>query len=212
MSLANSDFIVSEEMLLSQNIPEILNASPDLEYLFKLISETPADTQPTQGIAPDSLSSHVSDPLNSPPQIAATFDDITRLCIVCSALASIPLPTPPPQAITSPPCNWYRIPQEAYSHGKRQWDFVPLQCISFEVDGFPGMNMRDAFQKRFTDLVGRDDQVLQDSPAAVSCRLSVSLSRGLRPQMRANPISSSLDTHPTVQFRYERLFGCIITH
>ena len=164
-------------MLLSQNISETLTTSPDLEYINKLILEPSIDTQPAQGIAPDPPFPYVPDPSNSPPQIAATFDDITRLCVNCSALTSVPLSTPPHQATAPPPRNWYRIPQDAYSHGKRQWDFVPLECISFEVDGFPGMNMRDAFQKRYAGLVGRDDLVLQDSPTTVSCRLSVSFPR-----------------------------------
>jgi len=80
---------------------------------------------------------------------------------------------PPPQAKTFPPPNWYKIPQKTYDHGLKQWDFIPLECISFGVYGHPGVNVMDALQKRFTGLDGRDDPVLQGANSAISCRLSV---------------------------------------
>lgn len=162
-------------MLLPQNVPKLLAASPDLEYLYKIISEAPLDTQPAQGVAPDPPSPCIPDPSNSPPEISVASDNITGLCVVCSALTSAPLPPPPPQVITPPPRNWHKVPQEAYDHGRKQWNFAPLECISFRVDGFPGVNMGDAFRKRFPGLLGRDDLVLQDAPSVVSCRLSVIL-------------------------------------
>ena len=166
-------------MLLCQNVPDLLAASPGLEYpgleyLYKFILDAPLDTQSAQGIAPDSPSSRVADPSNFPPQLAITVDDMTRSCVVYSASTSVPPPTL--QTIIPSPCNWYRIPQKAYGHGQKQWDFTPSECVSFKVDGFPGVNMRDAFRKRFTGLVGRDDLVLQDARNAISCRLLVRLS------------------------------------
>ena len=149
---ANPDLNIFEEMLLSQNITELLAASPDLEY-------------PSQ----------VPDPPNVPPQIAVPVDDGTRSCVVCSASTSVPPPTCPLRSILPPPHNWYRIPQRPYDHGQKQWGFTQLGRVSFEVDGFPGMNMGDAFRKRFTGLIGRDDPVLRDARGAASCRLLVRL-------------------------------------
>ena len=166
MSLTNPEFVASEEMLLSLN-----------DLLYGYMPETPSDIQSSRGTIPSPSTSHTPDPLSVPPQVGAPVDDKTSLCVVFSASTSLPSPIPPPQASTLPPLNWYRIPQKAYGHGRKQWDFTPLGCITFEVNGFPGVNMADALQKRFTGLVGRDDRVLQDASSAISCRFSVRSSR-----------------------------------
>jgi len=79
------------------------------------------------------------------------------------------------QAVTFPP-NWRKIPQKAYDHGRRQWDFTPSEPILFSVNGRPGVNMGDAFREGFQGLEGWDDLVLQDAGSTVSCRLLVRLS------------------------------------
>ena len=173
---ANQNFVVSEEMLLPQNIPELLANSPNLRYLYNLTLETPLDTQSAQGFTPDPPSSHVLDPLDLPPRIPTPVGGTTRICAICSASTSVPPSTPPSRAMTLPPRNWHMIPQVAYNHGEKQWDFTPSECISFEVDRFPGLNLGDALRKSFTGLVGRDDLVLRDTPKAISCRLLVRLS------------------------------------
>lgn len=48
-----------------------------------------------------------------------------------------------------------------------------MEPILFQVDGYPGVNMEDAFRNRFTNLEGRDDLVLRDAVGAFSCRLLV---------------------------------------
>ena len=83
---------------------------------------------------------------------------------------------PPPQTPTFPPPKWYRIPQNIYSYGRRQLDFVPSESIYFGVNGHPGVNMRDALLENFAGLDFRDELVLQDASSAISCRLSVRLS------------------------------------
>lgn len=174
---ANPTFVTPEETLLSQNIPEFLlpSVSSDLEHPYELLLETLPDPRSAQEITQNSsLSLHDVPGLPSvPPQIVAPVEDMPRFCAICSVLISLPPPTPPPQVITFPPPNWYKIPQTLYGHGKRQWDFAPSAPISFSVDGSLGMNMRDALHNRFTSLDGRDDLMLQDASSAISCRLSV---------------------------------------
>ena len=176
MPPTNLDFVASEEILSSQNAPELSTfASPDfgIESLYKLIMETSSDMQPAQEITPNFPLFHFLDPLSlqAPSRVPASFDT-TSLCVACSALTSLPPPTPPSQAVALPP-NWHRIPQDVYDHGQKQWDFTPSEGIPFLVNGRPGMNMGDALQKRFTGLDGRDELVLQDASSVISCRLLV---------------------------------------
>lgn len=165
MSPANLDFIASEEMVSSQNIPESLAPDLDLEYIYKFMA-TPLDSQTTQEIPPNLPLFRDLDPS---PQTPSPVDNTTGLCLVRSASASPPPSTPPP--------NWQRIPQNAYDHGKKQWNFTRSEDISFGVNGRPGVNMRDALRKRFTGLDGRDELVLQDASSVISCRLLVRLSQ-----------------------------------
>ena len=175
MSPVNPDFVASGDLLLSQNVPDLNSVPLDLEFLYELFLETLSEAGSAQGFTPKSPPSSVLDPPNLLAQAAAPVDDGARTCVVYSASTS--LPPLVPQAATFPPPNWYRIPQKPYGHGQKQWNFIPSGYISFEVNGRPGMNMGDALRKRFMGLDGRDDLVLQDANRAVSCRLSVRLSR-----------------------------------
>ena len=173
MSFVNTEFI-SLEMLLSQNAPDLPPppAELDFECLLEFLLETP---QPTQGATSDSPPSSIPDTSNLLPQITPSAENRTSICAICSASTSPSPPLPPPQAATSPPPGWHLIQQKSYVYGRKQWDYAPSESIPFVVNGFPGMNMGDAFRKMFTDLNGRDDLVLQDASGTISCRLSVRL-------------------------------------
>jgi len=153
-----------------------LSTFPDSEYQFDHFPETPLNIQPVDEITSNSPPFRILDPSSPPLRVAPPVDDRERFCVIYSASASLQPPMPPPQATTLLPPNWYKIPQKIYDHGQKQWDFIPSECISFGVNGRPGMNMRDALHKRFTGLDGRDDPVLRDATSAISCRLSVCLS------------------------------------
>ena len=127
----------------SQNVAESLLPSSDIKDLYELFMGIPWDTPP--------------------PQIDSPIDDRAGVC------ATYPAPTP----ITFPPLNWRKIPQTAYDHGRKQYDFKRSESVSFSVNGHPGVNLGDALHGRFTGLDGRDDPVLQDANGAISCRLSV---------------------------------------
>ena len=175
----NMDFVTFEGMLSSQNIRESLAfppPDPDLERLYRLILETPSDTQSAQEIPLHLPFFHFPDSFSLPPQIPAPVDNTTSLCVVCSAPALPPPSTPPSQAVALPP-NWYRVPQNVYDRGQKQWDFTPSEDIPFGVNGRPGVNMGDALRKRFAGLDGQDELVLQDANNVISCRLSVRLPR-----------------------------------
>ena len=160
-------------MLHFQSVLNSLSFStlPDIDQ-FEFFPEIPLGIQTAQEIASNSPPSHVLDPSSLPPLVTPQVDG-ARLCAVWSASASFPPPMPPPQVMTLSPPNWYKIPQKTYDHGRKQWDFIPSESISFGVNGRPGVNVIDALQKRFTGLDGRDDPVLQDATSAISCRLSV---------------------------------------
>lgn len=160
-------------MLLPQDTPEQLSssASLDLEYLYWFFLNNP-DVQSAHGITPNSsLSPHdAPNPPSLPSQTVTPGDEGPSLCTVFSASAS----TPQSQVATFPPLNWRKIPQKSFDRGQKQWDFKASAPVSFSMNGFPGVNMRDALDDRFTDLDGRDDIILQDTPRkAISCRLSV---------------------------------------
>jgi len=74
-----------------------------------------------------------------------------------------------------PPPDWYRIPQKVYDPKRWQRDFRELERIHFVVDGYQGVNVRDALDQVFTGFDGRDDPVLQDADDFISIRLSVRL-------------------------------------
>jgi len=74
-----------------------------------------------------------------------------------------------PLATTFPP-HWVKVPQRDYDQRRKQWSFKQLEPISFSVDGRPGVNMGDALQKKFENLDGRDDPMLQNTSGAISCR------------------------------------------
>ena len=178
MPPANLGSVASEEMLSFQNAPELsASASPDfdLEYLYKLILETPSSTRSTQEILPNPPFFHFLDPFILLPQIPASVDDTTNLCVFCSVLASLPPSTSPFQVVALP-SNWHRIPQNVYDRGRKQWDFTPSEHIPFGVNGCPGVNMGDALRKRFAGLDRQDEPVLQDASSVISYRLLVRLS------------------------------------
>jgi len=171
MLLANPE-LIAFEMLLFQNSSDLLLPPTALDLEY--LNEAPLETpQSAQGVTP----------APSPPHVPDTP------------------PVPPPQTAALPPPIWHKIPQKVYDHGRKQWDYTPSDCISFGVNGYPGMNMRDALRKRFTDLVGRDDLVLRDAGSVISCRLSVRLLQPLLPWIGVYAVSSSPDTHPTIQSR-----------
>ena len=98
-----------------------------------------------------------------------------KICTVCSAFSFPSTPPPPPQAITFPPPNWLKIPQQPYK--QKHWAYKPLPPILFQVHGHPGMNLGDALLNKFAVLEGRDDLVLQAVGTAFMCRLLVRPSR-----------------------------------
>jgi len=173
MSPANPTLFTPEETFFAQCTPEslFLSAPSDLEYLYERFLETLSDPSAHEIAANSSTSLyHVPEPSSVQPQIAAPVEDVAKFCAVCSTSTFLP-----PPLSTFPPPNWRKIPQKVYDYGRKQLDFTLLPPISFSVNGFPGVNMGDAFHNRFTGLDGRDDLVLQGASSAISCRLSVSL-------------------------------------
>lgn len=115
------------------------------------------------------------------------IDDGAKICAICSSFILPPLPPPSPQTappppppspqpVTSHPRKWYEIPQTHYSHGRKQRGYISSESVFFQVDGSPGVNMGDAFRKRFAGLEGQDDPVLQHAKMAICCRLLVRFS------------------------------------
>jgi hypothetical protein len=165
-------------MLPPQDVSEPLfpSASLNLEFLYELLFLLGVPSEPSvQEITPNppSSSQDVFASSDFPPQTTTPIDDGRRLCAVCSTLISPPSPVPSPQTATFPPFHWKMIPQNIYGRGRKQWGFRPSQSVSFNTNGFPGMNMGDALRKRFAGLDGRDDPVLQDASNVISYRLFV---------------------------------------
>ena len=160
--LAESVFTPSEELSLSQNLHAFLQtfASPELQYPSGPLQETPSGTPSTQGAPPNSPLD-APDPSNPPLQMAAIWSASTSL-------------SPLPQIRTFPPPNWYKIPQNVYKHGRKQYNFVPLESISFAVKGYPGVNLGEALRQNFAGLDARDELVLRNAGSAISCRFLVS--------------------------------------
>ena len=191
----NQDFVAPEEMVPSQNVPESPwpSTSSDLKHLYEVVLDIPWDAFLPQIAA--SVDDRVGlcvacsaltslPPPIPPPQVTMSPPLEATTSPPLEATTSPPLETttsppleaatsPPPQVTTFPPPNWRKIPQKAYDHGRKQWYYTPSESISFSINGRLGVNMGNALRKRFTDLDGRDDLVLQDTSRAISCRLSV---------------------------------------
>ena len=71
------------------------------------------------------------------------------------------------------PTNWIKVPQLAYDYGSRQPDFQPSEPISFRAKDRPGINLRDALNKKFPDLNDGNDPMLQHT-SSILCRFLVS--------------------------------------
>ena len=168
-SLAESVFPASEKVLLSQNLHDFLQtfASTGPEYPCGPLPETPSTETPS------STPSTQEAPPNSPPNVPDKLSPPPQMAVIWSAS---PSSSPLPQTPTFPPPNWNKIPQNVYKHGRKQWNFVPLESISFTVKGYPGVNLGDALRRSFTGLDARDELVLQNTSSAISCRFLVSSS------------------------------------
>jgi hypothetical protein len=169
--------------------------------------------QSSQGITLDPFLPPHYDPVpsNFPLQIVNPVNDGARLRPIYSVSTSPLPPMPASQPTPFYPSNWRKIPQIVYDHGKKQWDFQPSEPVLFYVNGVPGVNMGDALRDKFAGLDGRDELMLQDAPAAVSCRLWVRSSYQLPPHTRVDElIDSSPDIRSIVRPRWEHLhrLGC----
>ena len=126
----------------------------------------------TQGTLSSFSTAHYdSAPPSFSPQTIIPVNDEARPCVIYSGSTPPLPPISASQTAPSYPASRRKIPQTIYD--KKQWDFRPSEPILFHVNGRPGVNMGDAFRKKFTGLDGRDDLVLQDTPGAISCRLWV---------------------------------------
>ena len=76
----------------------------------------------------------------------------SRPSILPNVLA--PLPKARPASVPAPPISY--MAETTFDHRVKQ-----RRSITFSTNGPPDVNMRDAGRKRFTDLKGRDDLVLQ---------------------------------------------------
>ena len=74
------------------------------------------------------------------------------------------------------------IPQREYERQRTD----PLsrsaleEMILFSVEGKCGYLLKDALKKRYTGLVGRDDQMFEDSKSSISIRVEVRLTSSAR--------------------------------
>ena len=68
------------------------------------------------------------------------------------------------------------MPQRPYDHGRRQWNFKPLEPMFFTTHGRPGVNLGDALRKELADLDDQDDPMLEGAAGAISLRLKVGFS------------------------------------
>jgi len=186
-----SPFIASEDI---QTVPLSLPSYtlPNFTYQYDFL-ENPPDMHSSQGITPSPfLPPHYgpAPSIFSPQTVIPANDEARPYAIYSVSTPPLP-PMPASQTAPSYPPNWRKIPQTIYDHGKKQWDFRPSEPILFHVNGRPGVNMGDAFRKKFTDLDGRDDLVLQDAPSAISCRLWVCSSCQLLPRTKVDGLINS---------------------
>lgn len=105
-------------------------------------------------------------------------------CLSSKSYLETTQPTPPLLSAATFPPNRIKIPQKSYDHGRKQWNFKPLEPIRFSTNGRPGINLRDALHKEFAGLDGRDDPMLQGVGGAISCRLLV-CSDGFPPERQS---------------------------
>ena len=195
------DFFL-QDVLLPLPSPALFNLTYRYDFL-----ENPSDMRSAQEVTPDSFLIPHYDlaPLGTSPQTVIPVNDGAGPCVIYSVSTPPSPPIPTSQTAQSYPPNWCKIPQTIYNHGKKQWDFRPSEPVLFHVDGRPGVNMGNAFRKKFTGLQGRDDLVLQDAPSAISCRLWVRSSCKLFPRTRFDgPINSSLAIPLIAHPRYYR--------
>ena len=115
-------------------------------------------------------------PVETKPSEQLTDDGATISTAGSSSISTGSPPLLSLRSVTSHPPKCYEIPQRRYKYGKKQWSYTPSEPVLFQVDGLPGINMRDAFRKRFAGLKGMDDLVLQHTKKAISCRFLVRLS------------------------------------
>jgi len=148
MYLAGLNPIAPEQMSLFYETLDLtlFSAASDFSYLFEPL---PIETQLGERSTDDGATTFTA---GSSPITPAS-----------PSVPSLPL-------VTFDPPRWYEIPQGRYKYGKKQWSYSPLEPVFFQVDGFPGINMGDAFRKRFAGLKGMDDLVLQNMKKAISCR------------------------------------------
>ena len=176
---------------------------PDLTHLYELLG-SPSDTRSSQEITLNSPIPHYDSVSSIPsPRIIHPVNDEARPSIIHSASIPPLPPTPTPsQTATFHPSDWRKIPQKVYGYGKKQWDFRPSEPVLFHVNGRPGVNMGDAFRKKFTGLDGRDDLMLRLAGDAFSCRLWVRSSHRLPSYMRVDGlVGSSPGTRSTAHPR-----------
>ena len=171
-------FIAPEDIFL-QNVPLSAPPSALLDFTHRYeFPENPLDVRSTQGTLSSFSTAHYdSAPLSFSPQTVIPVNDGAGPCAIYSVSTLPLLPISASQTAPSYPASRRKIPQTIYD--KKQWDFRPSEPILFHVNGRPGVNMGDAFRKKFTGVDGRDDIVLQDTPGAISCRLWVRSSRQL---------------------------------
>ena len=151
----------------------------------------------TQEVTLNSLSTPHYDPAppGFSPQTVVPVNDEARPRVIYSVSTPPLPPTSAYQMAQSYPSNRRKIPQTIYD--KRQWDFRPSEPILFHVNGRPGVNMGDAFRKKFSGLDGRDDLVLQDVSSAISCRLWVRSSCQLLPRTTVDGFVNSSPVTPS---------------
>lgn len=74
------------------------------------------------------------------------------------------------------------VPQREYERQRTDpLSLMELQeLIPFRVNGKCGYPLRDALEKRYTNLAGRDDRMFVDFKSSISIRLEVSLISSVR--------------------------------
>lgn len=102
---------------------------------------------------------------------------ITKLLSSTQYVTSKSATTPPaqlPPLVTALPLDPIKIPQRNYDQGQcKQWNLKWLNLIPFNMNGRPGINLRDALRKKFMDLNDQDDPMLEDATGAISCQFLV---------------------------------------
>lgn len=180
-SLSTEDFstilweILPETELVEQNTFPFLSVTPGIPSIHPQ-----SDTIPTDGAAricygkvageDGAPASNMDFPSSVPtiPLVRLSYNP----CHGIHSHSEIIQPAPSPLAATFP-ADWTKIPQRTYNQGSKQLDFKQLEAIHFSTKGRPGINLRDALCKDFSNLDGRDDPMLQSTSGVISCRLLV---------------------------------------